>query len=801
MLLKENPFYVLDVSLSANRRKIAEAADEIGFLLGTDKSGEAQSILTNPGKRLSAELAWFPEANDADIASIRDSLSNDQPIITTALTGYSKLNALVYNLGITEYSAIYELGFDIVSIDEQYSSIDVARITETINRARETAGIATVSETEVQDCHRTVIEEIRKLINEKLKSFDEKSYIDFVTVIAEQYIADNRHNAGPILFDIVDQYEIRMQSEIETRTNQIIQYVDLIKSEQNKDIIKKSIPKVIERVEAWDTYAQPLQLRSQATGLPHETSRKLASEMRGLCLFLHNEKELTTEARDLASAMKAVFLEVGEFREIFTNDTDKLNEIEKDNENAGIIKEIQADFDRIDSAEKALVPTLEPEDLKKFADLITSINTKIQGSKLDNDTKKKLRTALCYRARKVAIDIHNDIKNPMVSRYLICVLTDLFKDIEEPRKKLKGDYDALSNNISATGVTMDNYKSFFNKYVGPRVMKERLEKKERRNKWIKAIVALVIVGLVVRSCINAQNKNSSSSRSTYGSSYGSTSTKNTKKPSNTATTKSTTKPTAAPEKAYSSSSKTNDYVYVDVVSVFPKHAVYTSSSSKYSVNLSYYSRYICSCETSTGKTVWISFDATEYKKVIDPTISNLVNTSKDTFDAKTLYYNPAARIHGKVVTPESVIPYDVKDRDETIKKMKTDTVISFSSIDIPDQVISITNYNVKNYFDISVEGKEFDSTKGLTVTFTIKPKLSEYATRKGSSSDISIKLQVQAYKTENGTIPFQTKDYTVVLKKTKGYKASGEIFVPFKMDLDTVYWGYSVESCNGAIGN
>ena len=395
MLLKENPFNILDVALSDNRKKIAEAAEENGFLLGEEICSEAQSVLINPAKRLGAEMAWFPEADAADIAAIRNAISGDQPIITTSLTGYSKLNAMVYNLGIAEHFATHDLGFDIVAIDEQYNSIDIAQLTKIINLAREKAGMSSVAENEVQECHRRGIEDIRKLINEKLKPFDEKAYIEFVTVIGEQYVADKRHNAGPILFDILDQYEIRMQSEIDAKASQIIQYVDLIKAEQDKGTIKKSISKVIERVQAWDVYAQPLQCRSQATGLPHEISSKLAWEIRGLILFLNNEKQLTTEAKDLASAMKAVFIELGEFKEVFTKDTEKLNEIERDQQNAALWKSLEAKFKEIESEGKKLQINHDAQKVRAFCDKVESVHLDIVHSNLNNDEQEKLRKGLC----------------------------------------------------------------------------------------------------------------------------------------------------------------------------------------------------------------------------------------------------------------------------------------------------------------------------------------------------------------------------------------------------------------------
>ena len=60
MDLLQNPFYILSVSLRDNRRRIQELADEKSLFLDSSKCLEARSELTNPRKRLSAEVAWLP---------------------------------------------------------------------------------------------------------------------------------------------------------------------------------------------------------------------------------------------------------------------------------------------------------------------------------------------------------------------------------------------------------------------------------------------------------------------------------------------------------------------------------------------------------------------------------------------------------------------------------------------------------------------------------------------------------------------------------------------------------------------
>ena len=60
MDLLQNPFHILTASPRDNRRRIMELADERSLLLDSSQCMAARSDLTNPRKRLSAEIAWLP---------------------------------------------------------------------------------------------------------------------------------------------------------------------------------------------------------------------------------------------------------------------------------------------------------------------------------------------------------------------------------------------------------------------------------------------------------------------------------------------------------------------------------------------------------------------------------------------------------------------------------------------------------------------------------------------------------------------------------------------------------------------
>ena len=177
--------------------------------------------------------------------------------LNDGLSALSKLNATLYNFSLSNEDESYEMGYSILDIDEQFSSLDTEGITSIINQNRDKAKLGTV---QVQDVHTELgkkREEIRQLITEKLSSLDQDSYVELVTMLAEKCIADDDYNDGVILSDVIDQYEVRMQSALEESTDEIEKHIERIKSLANDEAVSSNIDSLIRRVEKWDVLAQP----------------------------------------------------------------------------------------------------------------------------------------------------------------------------------------------------------------------------------------------------------------------------------------------------------------------------------------------------------------------------------------------------------------------------------------------------------------------------------------------------------------------------------------------------------------
>lgn len=350
VFLKDNPFYILEVSPTDKRASIINKAEEKAFFIDSNAAEEAQAKLLNPAKRLQAEIDWFLDATKGQIQNINDSINKNKTIGSDGLVGMSKLNAILYNFVLSSYEDYYEMGYAILEIDEQFCALNPSSLAEAINVCRKAAGVLPVNEEEVERELNSKRDQIRQIISSKVQQLGKDEYIEFVTMLAEKCIADEDYEDGIIISDMVDQYELKMQAEIESSADEITAKIEKIKTLSNKESIESNVAMLVRQIKAWDALVQPLQLKSMASGVTHRISEDVAYEARELALWLHNERGMTQASLSFVEDLKDVFAEIGSYAEIFEKDSsDILQLVNEEKELQGLVdglKEVQEILDR-----------------------------------------------------------------------------------------------------------------------------------------------------------------------------------------------------------------------------------------------------------------------------------------------------------------------------------------------------------------------------------------------------------------------------------------------------------------------
>ncbi len=334
MDIKANPFYILFASPRDNRRRILELADERSLQLDPSECARARSDLTNPRKRLSAEVAWLPGVGLKRAAEALSLLEHSPAdlISIIELTPIARANILAAGLarlsGYTPGKAVEW----ILEIAWAFENIDPKELGMNINEERVVSGFPEVTDFSVLEAE---IQErrlhYRQIIMDALDNLSDKERAEAVTVAVASATNDGEEH-GPILIaDLVNSYEVRNQASLEKGEENIKILVEKLQAaldaERPDSTLAPMVSQLIQVVKDWDTVAQPIQVSTKSRGLDHDASHRVAGLVRGLAIHMFNEHNKLEFSQQLTNMLQEVFAEVVEVVERADEDADTLEEI------------------------------------------------------------------------------------------------------------------------------------------------------------------------------------------------------------------------------------------------------------------------------------------------------------------------------------------------------------------------------------------------------------------------------------------------------------------------------------------
>lgn len=334
MDLLQNPFHILNASPRDNRRRIMELADERSLLLDSSECMEARSELTNPRKRLSAEVAWLPGIGPkraGELLSIIESSPTDLLAVGN-LSSIARANLLAAGIARLPDHNADDVAEWILEIAWAFEDLDSDELSVIINEERIVSGFPEVSdlsavEAEIQERRR----HYRKVIKSALDNLSPKELVEAVTVTVESATDDGEEH-GPILIaDLVDSYEVEAQGFLDKEEGNIIALVGKLRAavdaERSDSTLAPMVNQLIQIVKNRDTVAQPIQVSTKSRGLDHDASHRVANLVRSLAIHMFNEHGKLDFSQQLTNMLQEVFAEVAEVAERTAEDADALAEI------------------------------------------------------------------------------------------------------------------------------------------------------------------------------------------------------------------------------------------------------------------------------------------------------------------------------------------------------------------------------------------------------------------------------------------------------------------------------------------
>lgn len=334
MDLLQNPFYILKASPRDNRQRIMELADERSLLHDSSEVMEARSDLTNPRKRISAEVAWLPGIGPKRAGEVL-LLLESSPIDlldVDKLSPIARANLLAAGLARLSDHNADDVAEWILEISWAFEDIDPEELRLIINEERVVSGFSEVSdlsavEAEIQERRR----HYRQVIKSALDNLFPKELVKAVTVAVDSATDDGEEH-GPILIaDLVDSYEVEAQGFLDKEEGNIRALVEKLLTAVDADrpdsVLAPMVNQLMQVVKNWDTVAQPIQVSTKSRGLDHDASLRVAGLVRGLAIHMFNEHNKLDFSQQLTSMLQEVFAEVGEVAERTAEDADALEDM------------------------------------------------------------------------------------------------------------------------------------------------------------------------------------------------------------------------------------------------------------------------------------------------------------------------------------------------------------------------------------------------------------------------------------------------------------------------------------------
>ena len=334
MDLLENPFYILTAKSSDNRQQIMELADERSLSVDPSDCMRARSELTNPKKRISAEIAWLLGITPQHIEEAL-SLLHRSPVDllkVDGLTSIARANLLVAGLSrLPDYNAQVVSRW-ILNISQAFEDISPRKIASLINKERIISGFPEITDDSLlQEALKERRQHYRQIIRFALEKLSQEEHTKAITQTIATATDNGKLHSPVLIADLADLFEVEAQTlldqgeeKIDTLVKRLRGALSAARPESELNLMVKEL---IQATKNWDILAQPIQVSTKSLGLGHNASYRVAMLVRNLAIDMVNKHEKIIFAQQLTQMLLEVFAEVEEVAELAAKDAKVLDKI------------------------------------------------------------------------------------------------------------------------------------------------------------------------------------------------------------------------------------------------------------------------------------------------------------------------------------------------------------------------------------------------------------------------------------------------------------------------------------------
>lgn len=623
--IRENPFFLLELSCGAGRRQISRAAEEKSFPLGAERCGALQSALWNPSQRLSWELDWFPGWEQGGIVELCRCIGAGQPLPEEPTVGISGLNGRLYHFSLGQIWDKEALQTQILDLNNVYGKLKPEEVAQSLNVCRMQANLPPVTAQEVSLELVNKRRKIQTLIVQRLAALSQSDYQEMMTQLAQVCMTQEQWAGSILISDLLDQYELDIRTDLEECRERIGILTQRIEHLLQPDSAAVWFPLLFKEMERWRQLTLPLQLQGQATGIFHADSENLGYQVRNTAISLQNEKGWTARAMELIASARAMLVGQTQLTDLLGEDRKKLWAIQMKAAKAVLAANLQL----LQQEANGLQVHATRAGIDDFLRHVREMDEHIRQMEDVSSIRELQRESLCQMAMETALFLEKQRGETNYAGSILRALAAIFADMPAMRKQLASELQVL------------------------KAKKERQKEKEKTRKmaYMTAgfVVTLVIMLLFVFQGSEEQD-----------SSYGYDSTVNGETSSSTS---DQTTQTPAISSVSAEDGGEDTWIQADIVSIFPTIGIYWEDSYQYS-------HFVCECRDTNDATIWLWITASDYTDYFDPYMKTAIVSSV----AETKVFSTPKRIYGKIVDADNVGVTGGLDID-------TKTVVEFDRVE------------------------------------------------------------------------------------------------------------------------
>ena len=394
MELLQNPFFALGATTRDDRRRIMDLAEEKSLV--SDEAGvrQATAVLTNPRRRIAAEIGWLPGLGPRRISEALSTLDLEPVKVRNlgSVPSLARANLLADGLiRVMEQLHEREAALWIVELADAHEQIEAEQTVTLLNEERSVAGFPAISDAqfvhaELQARRQYYIQAIK----EGLDKLAAPSLVEVVTTTVEEATDNGNHQAPILIDDLVDSFEVEAQGILETETRNITFLVqglrNAVKGAEDHGQINRLVTQLEMVVKNWDRIAQPIQVSAHSRGTSHSLSHEVAGEIRSLAVDMFNQHGLLDISKRLTALQKEVFAEIDRVVEQSEEDASALDEIAE--QRTQLLAEMEA---RADSWKREITYEADIGKVFKHKLRISPDGVQWRGSKIPLEEIKRVR--------------------------------------------------------------------------------------------------------------------------------------------------------------------------------------------------------------------------------------------------------------------------------------------------------------------------------------------------------------------------------------------------------------------------